>query len=153
VGELPERDHREIVDLLCRHAEGMDRKDWVLFLSVFTYQIDIDYDSHRPGQRFRTSADEWTAHVSRRLGRLHATQHALSNVRVAVDEDGPGACVTAYIRADHVELAADGQRSLFTIVGRYVDRVVTTPDGWRIAAVQLDSWWNTGDRAVLQLDP
>ena len=144
--ELSDRD--EIIDLMCRHAEGMDLRDWALFRSVFTDEVDIDYDSHRPGQKFRTSADEWTAHVSRRLGRIRATQHALSNFRVSVD--GDTARATAYIRADHVEDRPEG-RAFFTIVGRYEDRFERAADGWRISAVRLESWWNQGDGAVLEL--
>jgi 3-phenylpropionate/cinnamic acid dioxygenase small subunit len=141
-------DRDDVVDLLHRHAEGMDLRDWPGFRSVFTQEVDIDYESHRPGQRFTTSADEWTAHVSRRLGRIRATQHALSNIRVFVD--GDSARATAYVRADHLE-DRPGGKATFTIVGRYDDRLVRTADGWRICAVRLDSWWHTGDRAVLEL--
>jgi hypothetical protein len=137
-----------VVDVLHRHAEGMDRRDWTGFRSVFTDEIDIDYSSHRPGQTFRTSADEWTAHVSRRLGRLTATQHALSNARVQVS--GDSATCTMYVRAEHVLGRGQGQH-LYTIGGRYVDRLVRDGASWLICAVTLESWWFAGDRSVLKL--
>jgi 3-phenylpropionate/cinnamic acid dioxygenase small subunit len=143
-------DFLAVVDVLHRHAEGMDCRDWAGFRSVFTDEVDIDYSSHRPGQVFRTSADEWTAHVSRRLGRLTATQHALSNAQVQVDD--AGATCTMYVRAEHV-LGHGREQRHYTIGGRYVDRLVRNGTSWLICAVTLESWWFTGDRDVLELPP
>jgi hypothetical protein len=71
-----------------------------------------------------------------------ATQHLISNVRI--DIDGNSASMISYLHATHV---LDPAGSIAVANGHYVDQVVRTPQGWRIAArrlhlidfVQLDS--------------
>lgn len=139
-----------VMDTLYQHAEAMDTKDWGAFRGVLADEIDIDYSTHRPGQVFTTSADEWTAHVARRLSRLTATQHCVSNPRVEVA--GATARATAYIRAEHV-LGRGAEQRRYTIGGRYLDRLVLDGDRWLLTAVTLDAWWYDGDRSVLELPP
>jgi hypothetical protein len=139
-----------IVDTLYRHAEAMDTKDWDAFRAVLADELDIDYSAHRPGQAFTTTADDWTAHVARRLGRLTATQHCVSNPRVEVE--GASARASAYIRADHL-LGRGPEQRRYTIGGRYLDRLALVDDRWLLTSVTLDAWWYEGDRSVLELPP
>lgn len=141
-------DHREVVDTLYRFAEGMDWRDWELFRSVFTDVVEIDYSSHRPGQLGMIAADEWVANARRRLTPLDATQHLMSNPRVAVN--GNRANITMYVEAQHL-LTRDGVTASYVIGGRYRDRLVRSDDGWRIEALTLEARWYTGDRSVLGL--
>ena len=59
--ELSDRD--EIVDLMCRHAEGMDLRDWALFRSVFTDEVDIDYDQKTSELNLNYIIKEFNARV------------------------------------------------------------------------------------------
>ena len=61
-----------------------------------------------------------------------ATQHVISNTRI--DIDGNSASMISYLHATHV-LDPDG--SIAVANGHYVDQVVHTPKGWRIAARRL----------------
>ncbi len=141
-------DREAVVDTLYRFAEGMDWRDWELFRSVFTDQIDIDYSAHRPGQQGVYSADDWVANARRRLTPLDATQHSLSNPQVTID--GDEARCLMYVEAQHL-LTRDGVRASYVIGGRYRDRLVRSGDGWLITGLTLEARWYTGDRSILGL--
>ena len=61
-----------------------------------------------------------------------ATQHLISNIRI--DIDGNSASMISYLHATHV---LDPDSSIEVANGYYVDQVVRTPQGWRIAARRL----------------
>ncbi len=61
-----------------------------------------------------------------------ATQHLISNIRI--DLDGNSGSMISSLHATHV-LDPDG--SIAVANGHYVDQVVRTPQGWRIAARRL----------------
>jgi 3-phenylpropionate/cinnamic acid dioxygenase small subunit len=52
---------RAVCDALYRFAEGLDLRDWDLYRSVFTDEIEVDCHSYRPGSRGRMRADDWVA--------------------------------------------------------------------------------------------
>jgi 3-phenylpropionate/cinnamic acid dioxygenase small subunit len=136
----------ELLQLMARFATGIDTCDWVLYRSVFTEEIDLDYSSWRPESRGRWRADDWVARAARVFPGLTATRHALSNVTVFVDDKS--ARVRANVCADHVLIDGDGTH-VFTLNGFYDDRCVPTDDGWKISGKRLVVQWCTGDPRVL----
>lgn len=141
-------DREAVVDTLYRFAEGLDLRDWALYRSVFTDEIEIDYTSHRPGSAGRMAADDWVARGRARLDPLDATQHSLTNPRVSLD--GDRATCTSYVQAQHVLTRADGPAS-YLLGGRYVDQLVRLDGRWLISSVTLQVRWALGDPAVVGL--
>ncbi len=141
-------DRLDAIDLLHRFADGLDRRDWALYRSVFTDEIDLDYSSYRPEHLGRWRADDWVARARLVFPGLDATAHTITNHRVTLD--GDNARITAYVRADHVVVDA-GTTRVFTLCGRYDDGLVRTLGGWRITAKRLVVGWTEGDPGVMQL--
>ena len=63
---------------------------------------------------------------------LDASQHLLGNIVVEVN--GDDATSVCYFQAQHVRAGTPGGDTYF-IAGSYADRLVRTPQGWRIVAV------------------
>jgi 3-phenylpropionate/cinnamic acid dioxygenase small subunit len=141
-------DRDAVCDTLYRFAEGLDLRDWDLYRSVFTDEIEVDYGSHRPGSGGVMRADDWVARGRARLDPLDATQHSMSNPRVSVT--GDTAVCTMYIVAHHILRRGQFQAS-YVLGGRYVDRLVRAGDTWQISAVTLQVRWSTGDPSVVGL--
>ena len=135
-------DRAAALDVLARFAHGIDGRDWVLYRSVFTDEIDVDYTSYRPGSTARMPADEWVDRARRLFPGLDATQHVLVNAWMQA-EDG-GMRVQTSMRADHF---LDGAR--YSLGGTYVHRLVAAEGRWRISAVTLTVGWTEGDRQML----
>jgi 3-phenylpropionate/cinnamic acid dioxygenase small subunit len=154
VGSIPDlppaspADQLAVCATLYRFAEGLDLRDWPLYRSVFTDEIEVDYSSYRPGSAGLMRADDWVARGRSRLEPLHATQHSLSNPRVSVD--GDSAVCLMYVEAMHVVMR-DGVPASYLLGGRYVDRLVRAGDSWKIAAVTLQVRWSLGDPSIVDL--
>jgi hypothetical protein len=84
--------------------------------------------------------------VDRALSRLTISQHIVANHQVAID--GDEATCRCYFQAQHVLVGTDGGDN-YIIAGRYDDRLVRTPDGWRIAHRVLTVDWTEGNRSVV----
>ena len=116
---LPATDFQEIQQTFSSFAAGIDLRDWELYRSVFTDEIDVDYSSYRAGSSGRMTADDWVARARRLFPGLEASQHFLSNLHVTpVNADTVNARV--YVRAEHA-LRNDQGDDMFTIGGYYRD--------------------------------
>jgi 3-phenylpropionate/cinnamic acid dioxygenase small subunit len=134
------QDEREIVALATRYTWAVDDRDWSTFRNCFTDDATGDYS------RVCDNADAIVTMARAALDHLTVTQHTVSNFEVTVD--GDNAEHRCYINALHVLDGPDGPVS-YTIIGRYVDRVVRTAEGWRLAHRRLEYRWSTGDRSIL----
>ena len=75
-------DRAEISDVQLRYATGLDSRDWALFRSIFTDEIETDFTSIFGGEPRKLTADRWTEAARRSVGGLAATQHMITkNVR------------------------------------------------------------------------
>ena len=61
-------DTEAVCDTLYRFAEGLDLRDWELYRSVFTDEIEIDYTSHRPGSAGTMRRRLWRTDGASRCG-------------------------------------------------------------------------------------
>lgn len=159
--ELNATDYFQIQQTFSAFAAGLDLRDWKLYRSVFTAEIDVDYSSYRAGSVSRMPADDWVNRARRLFPGLDANQHFLSNLHLkplpALDGTTGSPSSTTdlvqarmYVRAEHA-LKNDQGDDTFTIGGYYVDRLVRTPQGWKISSVALTVLWNTGNRHILSL--
>ena len=141
-------DQAEICRTLYQFAAGIDMRDWDLYRSVFTEEIDVDYSSYRAGSAARMTADAWVARAKALFTGLEASQHCLYNPRIDIDADS--AVCQIYVQAEHF-LTNDLGDNSFTLGGYYTDRLMRTGGGWKIAAKKLTVTWNRGNRHVLAL--
>ena len=77
------------------------------------------------------------------LEKLDSTQHSLAKSLITFT-DPDTAEVRTYLISQHIL----GEKHYF-IGAEYADRLVRTPQGWRIAYRRLDRMWKEGDRSVI----
>jgi 3-phenylpropionate/cinnamic acid dioxygenase small subunit len=118
-------DKEQIAEVLIRYANGIDSKDWPLFRSCWTDEIDVDYQQLG---RF-TSADALTEVMTRLHENMGPTYHRLSNFVIAVD--GDRATARSYVHAV-LMLQPDDSTNWVDALGHYDDIFVRTQGGWRI---------------------
>jgi SnoaL-like domain len=119
-------DRAQIAEVLIRYATGIDSKNWPLFRSCWTDDIDVDYGDLG---RF-TAADELTDLMTRIHDGMGQTYHRMSNLVINVDGD----CATARSYVHALLMAIPGDSSSWVdAVGHYDDELVRTSDGWRIS--------------------
>jgi len=141
-------DRAAISDTVIRYATGIDMRDWAAYRSCFTDEVDIDFTSWMGGAPIRMAADDWVAMVRESLSGFAATQHISSNHVITLDGD-EATCVS-YVQAQHY-LPNDQGDNGFMLGGYYTNRLVRSPDGWRIRACRITITWSTGNRHVFEL--
>ena len=120
-------DRLEIEQLLVRYCYAIDQRDWDAYRSVYTEDAVIDDVSAGPGN----SVDDMVAFLSRALERVVLIQHAISTTLVELDGDRAGARTICHCPV--VLDRGDGRTETFLQGLWYVDELVRTPDGWKIA--------------------
>ena len=136
-------DRAEISDVQLRYATGLDSRDWPLFRSCFTDEIETDFTSVFGGEPRKVSADRWTEAARRTLSGLQATQHMITNHVITFDGDHHATCV-AYVQARHHNPDSTDESDP-TVYGFYTNRFERTSSGWRIANCKLTVSWMTGN--------
>jgi len=125
-----EQDYRAIEQLLYRYAWMVDRRKWELMDEVFSADGTIDYASTGgPGAMPYRAALEW---LDRALKPWPLNLHHITNIAVEVDGDrGQSRC---YFTAPMGRPGKGGGQDVITNAGFYLDTLVRTQQGWRIAA-------------------
>lgn len=146
-------DRAAISDVVYAYATGLDRREWTVFRSIFTDTIEMDFQSiGLPA--IRIDADEWVRDTKRLFAGFAATQHTSTNH--THDVRGDEATCTSNMQATHfvdrqpndgLENGAD----CWTIGGYYIDELVRSAQGWKLAKVTLNITWQTGNRALSRI--
>jgi 3-phenylpropionate/cinnamic acid dioxygenase small subunit len=118
-------DEAEISDVLIRYATGIDQRDWPLFRTCWTHDVDADYD--QLGQL--KGVDAITDVMIRMHEAMGPTYHQLSNFVINID--GDRAVVKSYVHAV-LMLTPDDSKNWVDAVGHYDDVFIHTAEGWRI---------------------
>lgn len=130
-------DRLKMDDLLTRYATAVDSRDWVLLDTVFTSDAHLDYRSAGGVEGSYPEVRQWLSEV---LPIFDVTQHLVVNREFDQSED------EARVRSCFLnpnQLKVDGRTWLFTVGGRYHDRMVRTAAGWRIAErLEITLWWD-----------
>ena len=71
-------DRAEISDVFHRYALGVDMRDWEMFRSCFTDDVEADFTSIWPGLVVK-GADEWVQRAENLIEGFDATQHIITN--------------------------------------------------------------------------
>jgi 3-phenylpropionate/cinnamic acid dioxygenase small subunit len=119
-------DHDLITDVLVRYATGIDTRDWALFRTCFTEDVQANYGE---GVGRWEGVDGITEYMTFMHKDMLDTKHMLSNFVIEVD--GDTASASTYVHA--VLVVSHEPLTWFEPVGRYEDRLVRTADGWRIS--------------------
>jgi 3-phenylpropionate/cinnamic acid dioxygenase small subunit len=114
---------QEIAEVLVRYATAIDRRDWQLFRTCFTVDVQADYGDIGTWD----SADALAAYMATTHADMGHTMHRLSNVAISVDDDA----ATARTYVDVILMSPDGQTGI-NAVGFYDDALRCTGEGWRI---------------------
>jgi 3-phenylpropionate/cinnamic acid dioxygenase small subunit len=123
-------------DLLTRYATAIDSLDWELLDTVFTDDARLDYRSAGGVAGVYPEVRGWLAEV---LPIFDITQHLVVNRRFERHGDGVRA-TSCFLNVNR--LLVEGRPWQFTVGGRYHDRLVEVPDGWRITdRFELTLWW------------
>jgi hypothetical protein len=134
-------DRTAITELIHCYATGVDTRDWQLFRSIFTEEIEVWLGSAVAGAvpLKRVNADTFTERVSRTIGRFAVTQYLLSNHRITVHGD-TATCVV-YMQARHFPRSEEAHQAVWDIGGYYTHHLIRTAAGWKIAQYTLTVTW------------
>jgi SnoaL-like domain len=138
----PIEDRLGIVDVAVAYCEALDRRRFDDLHDVFLPDARVDY-----GTSVCEGVEAVIDKVRTSIAHLDVTQHLVANHRVALD--GDAATHSCYLHAQHVRKGTPGGE-LYVIAGRYDDRLVRTPAGWRIAERVLTRLWTDGNREVVR---
>ncbi len=140
-------DRAAIVEVQTRYATGTDSRDWDLFRSCFTAEVEIDFSDGFGRPAVRLPAGEWVAATAPRMESFAATQHLIANHVITFDGEHRATCV-ASVLASHHRPNPTGDSDL-VVHGYYTNRFERTADGWRIAGVRLTPLWMTGNFGIM----
>ena len=130
-------DRLKMDDLLTRYATAIDNRDWALLDTVFTADAHLDYRSAGGLEGTYPVVRQWLSEV---LPIFDVTQHLVVNREFERDNDEARAR-SCFLNPNRLQV--DGRTWLFTVGGRYHDRMVRTAAGWRIAErVEITLWWD-----------
>ena len=121
-------DRLEIQDLLVRYTRAIDTKDWALLDRCFTPDAHVDYVS---SGGIAGKYPEVRAWLEKALAVFPAMMHFIGNTTLELDADRARA--RTYVINPMGFPKPDGSFQVFTVCAHYVDELVRTAEGWRIA--------------------
>jgi 3-phenylpropionate/cinnamic acid dioxygenase small subunit len=121
-------DRIEIQDLLTRYTRAIDSQDFELLDTCFTPDAFVDYTSSGGIEGPYPEVRTWLAKA---LAPFSAMMHFVGNTTLELD--GDEARSRTYVINPMALPGENGSRHAFTVCAHYVDKLVRTPDGWRIA--------------------
>lgn len=131
-------DHIEVQKVLNLYASAIDKKNYSELEQVFT----ADAVANFIGIGEFEGCAAISGLISAVLDQCGATQHLLGNYNIHIS--GDEAQTTCYLAAMHAGLG-DYASEVMTVWGEYSDKLVRTPEGWRIAHRTLTSLHAQGD--------
>lgn len=146
-------DRSEVERVICDYGTGLDTKDWRLWRSIFTDEVQVKL-RHAAKAAFTGLGPDWVSMTAKEWveGRrvlftgLATTQHQMSNPRATIDGD-TATCVM-YVQA--IRFMPGEPDTEYTLGGYYRDDLVRTLGGWKIARVNLNVTWERGDATILE---
>lgn len=130
-GVDPDTQHA-VTDVIVRYATAIDRRDWDLFRTCFTEDVEADY-GHVGVWHDRDGITDWAIETHRPLG---PTMHRITNVVAVADADRVAA--RSYVDV----IALEPNRSMHSHAAAYYDdELVRTEEGWKIARRTMRMVW------------
>lgn len=132
-------DRIQINDLLVRYTRAIDTKDWNLLDTCFLPDADVDYTATGG---IAGKYPEVRAWLAKALAPFPITVHYITNSIVTITGDTAKARTLVYNPMFFGN--PDGSLHDFTVGATYVDELVWTADGWRIAKRGEDAGYMQG---------
>ena len=110
--------------MLIAYCDALDTMKLDALAALFTTDCRVSYG---PDEKLASHGSAALRKSLERMWRWARTSHHLSNIRIDFD-DADSARATSYVMAWHER--PDGTTA--TVFGQYRDRLVRTPDGWKI---------------------
>jgi hypothetical protein len=120
-------DRIEIQDVLVRYSHCIDTRDWDGLDDVFTPDAFIDYSALGGSKGTLKETKEFLA---RAMVMFKSFQHMISNLVVEIDGDQATARSICH---NPMVMDREGKEHVFICGLWYVDKLVRTDAGWRIA--------------------
>lgn len=144
-------DRAAISDVVYAYATGLDRRDWTLYRSIFSDEIEMDFESVgiKPGVY---AADDWVRDARRLFAGFEATQHTSTNH--VHDVRGDTATCISSMQAEHFVTPGPGDPPVadrWTIGGYYTNELVRTAGGWKLCKLTLTVTWTRGNPEVSRI--
>lgn len=128
-------DKDAVREVRLRFGRALDTRDWALFASLFTDEIDADYSAFGVPARRMPKGDlvAFFQHAFRAAGMR--TMQLYSNFMI--DLRGDAAHCVSYLHGHHHTPGFAGGE-VFEIRAAYHDRLLRTADGWKLAGIRLE---------------
>ena len=121
-------DRIEINDLLIRYCTVVDARDWDAFGEIFTADAIVDYSAMGGS---RGGLKQTVEYLRKAMPGFVAHQHMIANSAVQLSGDTATARTMCH---NPMVLGAGGDGTHVFFCGLwYCDKLVRTPEGWRIA--------------------
>lgn len=140
-------DREEAAQLVASYAVALDQKDWTLYRSVFTDEIQMDFSASIGDGIVTIRADDWVDAVKPFFYNLHATQHISAPQIIRID--GDEGYVRSLLHAQHF-LPNKLGHPVQTMIGYYDNYLRRTEEGWKIYKVVQTISWNEGNWYVFE---
>lgn len=138
-------DRIEIDDLLTRYCTGVDRKEWDLWETCFTADAFIDYSAFGGTKGAVKEVRKW---LEETMAGFPMTHHLVANKEIRIEGDTATARSMFYNPMGVP--SRDGPPKIFICGGYYLDKLVRTPEGWRIRERVEEFGYNTMTQPLLQ---
>jgi len=134
-------DRVEIQALFTRYCTAIDSKQYNVLDTVFTPDAFIDYTS---AGGISGGPPEIKAWLEKAVGQFPMTQHYVTNFSITVDGDSAKSrCMFYNPMGLPLPEGQEGLELLF-FGGYYNDKLIRTPEGWRISERIEESTWMYG---------
>jgi len=131
-----EADYQAIQQLLARYCHAVDERDWRSFRALFSTHAVLDY---RAFGGPIGGVDEIATFLENIVSGLAGSQHTISTMQLDLEENRARARTAGLVTL--VNSAGEDESRISWVGLWYHDRLVKTPDGWRIAErVQKYGW-------------
>jgi SnoaL-like domain len=139
-------DRAQIGEVVHRYPVSIDSRDWKLFRSIFTDEIQVYLGPPAATPKMRTvSADKFTEQVTGIISRFDVTQHFLTAYHVEVT--GDNAVCVSYMQARHFK---QGQ-PIWDMGGYYTYHLVRADESWKIPRYTLTVTWEENRPADIRI--
>jgi len=133
---------QEIAELHYKYAEGVDKKDWKTFQSIFHDKVYADYSKWGMGAPIEMSKEDYTHLVQFLFAKEGLiTQHYMTNFLITVSEDK--AWGDTYVFARHKI-----GNEVMSLNAFYTCNYLHTSNGWKISSIEMTPRWDEGEDVV-----
>ena len=121
-------DRLEIQELMIRYARAIDTQDYALLDTCFLPDAHVDYTASGGTKGVYPEVRAW---LEKALAPFATMMHMIGNTTLELDGDKANS--RTYVINPMGFPKPDGSVHMFTVGAHYVDKLVRTGDGWRIA--------------------